>query len=97
MKFQICVGNPPYNKGNTQLYPLFYLWAKEHCNMMSMIFPQAWQEAKVMNGIGLMNTKEVKYDKQIVYIDNIFDGFKGVVGAKNTNIVYWKKGYDNGL
>ena len=97
MKFDIVVGNPPYNKGNTQIYPLFYLWAKKHCNMMSMIFPSAWQEAKVMNGIGLMNTKDVKYDKQIVYIDNISKAFKGVEGAKNTNIVYWKKDYDNGL
>ena len=44
-----------------------------------------------------MNNTDVKYDKQIVYIDDIFDVFKGVYGAKNTNIVYWKKGYDNGL
>ena len=64
---------------------------------MSMIFPSAWQEAKVMNGIGLMNTEDVKYDRQIVYIDNISKAFKGVEGAKNTNIIYWKKNYDNGL
>lgn len=91
------IGNPPYNKDNVQLYPLFYLWGRKHCNMMSMIFPSAWQEPKKQNGLGLMNKPEIKHDKQIVYIDNIVDGFKGVSGAKNTNIVYWKKGYNNGL
>ena len=42
---------------------------------MSMIFPTGWQELKFKNGLKLMNTPEVKYDKQIVYIDNIVDGF----------------------
>ena len=97
MKFEVIVGNPPYNKDKHQIYPLFYLWAKKNCNMMSMIFPSGWRNPKTMHGLGLMNTKDVKYDKQIVYIDDIIDGFNGVSGAKNTNIVYWKKGYDNGL
>lgn len=97
MRWSIIVGNPPYNNGNMQLYPLFYVWAKKNCDIMSMIFPTAWQDAKFKNGLQLMNTPEVKYDKQIVSIDNILDGFKGVIGAKKTNIVYWKKGYDNGL
>lgn len=64
---------------------------------MSMIFPTGWQDPKTMNGLNLMNTKDVKYDKQIVSIDNIKNGFNGVTGAKKTNIIYWKKGYDNGL
>ena len=64
---------------------------------MSMIFPSAWQEPKIKNGLQHMNTEDVKYDKQIVSIDNIVDGFKGVLGAKKTNIIYWKRGYDNGL
>ena len=64
---------------------------------MSMIFPTGWQELKIKNGLQHMNTEDVKYDKQIVSIDNIVDGFKGVLGAKKTNIIYWKRGYDNGL
>ena len=97
MKFDVIVGNPPYNNRKMQIYPLFYLWAKDNCDYMSMIFPTGWQEPKGGNGLKFMNTPEVKYDKQIVSIDNIVDGFKGVIGAKNTNIIYWKKGYDNGL
>ena len=91
------IGNPPYNKDKHQIYPLFYLWAKKHCNEMSMIFPSGWQDAKTMHGLGLMNTEDVKYDRQIVSINNITKAFKGVEGAKNTNIIYWKRGYDNGL
>ena len=98
MKFDICVGNPPYNKGKLiQIYPHFYLWARKNCDQMSMIFPTGWQEVKSSSGLSIMNTPDVKYDKQIVCIDNIVNGFKGVSGAKNTNIVYWKKDYDNGL
>ena len=97
MNFSCIVGNPPYNKGNTQIYPLFYLWAKKNCDQVSMIFPSAWQDPKSGNGLKSMNTPEIKYDKQIVSIDNIVNGFKGVTGAKNTNIIYWKKGYNNGL
>ena len=72
MKFDIVVGNPPYNVGKTmQIYPKFYLWARKNCDRLSMIFPSAWQNPKTMNGLNLMNTKDVKYDKQIVSIDNI--------------------------
>ena len=73
------------------------MWARKNCDQMSMIFPSAWQEPKIKNGLQHMNTEDVKYDKQIVSIDNIVDGFKGVLGAKKTNIIYWKRGYDNGL
>lgn len=98
MHWSIIVGNPPYQGVNhQQIYPQFYLWSRKNCNQMSMIFPSNWQKAIYKNGLKLMNTEDVKYDKQIVSIDNIVDGFKGVSGAKNTNIVYWKKGYDNGL
>ena len=98
MKFEVIVGNPPYQLVNhQQIYPKFYLWAKDHCNIMSMIFPTGWQEPKDSNGLRLMNNSDVKYDKQIVSIDNIKNGFKGVAGAKNTNIIHWRKGYDNGL
>ena len=98
MKFEVIVGNPPYQGVNhQQIYPKFYLWARNNCNIMSMIFPTGWRSPKKFHGLGIMNNSDVKYDKQIVYIDDINDGFKGVTGAKNTNIIYWKKGYDNGL
>ena len=98
MKFEVIVGNPPYQGVNhQQIYPQFYLWSLKNCDQMSMIFPSNWQKAIYKNGLKLMNTEDVKYDKQIVYIDNIVDGFKGVAGAKNTNIIHWRKGYDNGL
>ena len=100
MKFDICVGNPPYQGqggSQSQIYPVFYLWARKNCDQMSMIFPSAWQDPKSGNGLKSMNTPEIKYDKQIVSIDNLSDTFKNISGAKNTNIVYWKNGYDNGL
>lgn len=98
MKFEVIVGNPPYQGVNhQQIYPQFYVWARKNCDQMSMIFPSGWQEPKIKNGLQHMNTEDVKYDKQIVSIDNIVDGFKGVLGAKKTNIIYWKSGYDNGL
>lgn len=97
MRWSIIVGNPPYNNGHEQIYPRFYLWARKNCDWMSMIFPSGWQDPKIMHGVGLMNTSDVKNDKQIISIDNIVNGFKGVTGAKKTNIIYWKRGYDNGL
>lgn len=98
MKFEVIVGNPPYQGVNhQQIYPKFYLWARNNCNIISMIFPTGWQEPKDSNGLRLMNNSDVKYDKQIVSIDNIVNVFNGVPGAKKTNIIYWRKGYDNGL
>lgn len=44
-----------------------------------------------------MNKKEIKEDKQIVCIKNIHNAFPGVAGAEFTNIILWKKGYDNKL
>jgi len=91
------VGNPPYNVGNSQIYPLFYKWCINHFDDVCLIFPSGWQKPKDKKGLSVMNTPEIKYDKQIVYIDNIDNAFEGVDGAKSTNIIYWKKGYDNKL
>ena len=50
MKFEVIVGNPPYQLVNhQQIYPKFYLLAKDHCNIMSMIFPTGWQKAIYKN------------------------------------------------
>lgn len=74
MKFEVIVGNPPYQGQNQQIYPKFYLWARNNCNIISMIFPTGWQEVKSSSGLSIMNTPDVKYDKQIVSIDDIDEG-----------------------
>lgn len=98
MKFNAVVGNPPYQgQSKEKLYPLFYLNAQKLGNVVSMIFPTGWQEPKTNRGLKSMNTMEVKQDSQIVFIDNRHNAFPGVSGAEWTNVVLWKKNYDNGL
>ena len=41
--------------------------------------------------------KQLKKDKQIVFIDNRQNVFPGITGAEWTNFILWKKGYDNEL
>lgn len=98
MKFNAVVGNPPYQGVNhSQIYPFFYLSSIMIGEHVSLIFPVGWQEPKNANNLSRMNTKEVKTDKQIVFIDNRQNVFPGISGAEWTNIILWKKGYDNGL
>lgn len=98
MKFDFCVGNPPYQGDNhMQIYPDFYLAGQQIAKCVDMIFPTGWQEPKNANNLRKMNTSEVKEDKQIVLIDNRQNAFPGVSGAEWTNIIIWKEGYDNGL
>ena len=99
MKFDYCIGNPPYQSegNNNKIYPYFYIAAKDISNCVDLIFPSAWQEYKTANGLQLLNTKEIKEDKQIVFIDNRDDCFPKVAGAKDVNIILWKRGSDNGL
>lgn len=98
MKFDAVVGNPPYDAGNgQQIYTDFYLAAREVANNISMIFPIGWQEPKTANNLGKLNTKDVKEDHQVVKIDNLQNAFPKVTGAEWTNIITWRRGYDNGL
>ncbi|MFL2079427.1 class I SAM-dependent methyltransferase [Marinilactibacillus psychrotolerans] len=97
MKFDVVVGNPPYQDGAYQLYANFYKLALQIGGEVALIFPTSWQLPKNKNGLSLLNNEEVKHDKQIVMIDNIEGAFPGILGAKWTNIVYWKAGYDNKL
>ena len=98
MKFDYCIGNPPYQGDNhMQLYPDFYLSAQDIADNVEMIFPTGWQTPKKSQGLGKLNKEEIKADKQIVKIDNRTNAFPGVPGAESTNIILWKKGYDNGL
>ena len=100
MKFTAVVGNPPYQESssnNTKLYPYFYTSAMQLAEEVLLIFPTAWQEPKKTNGLQLLNKKEIKEDPQIVVIDNRHNVFPGVAGAEWTNIIHWKKNFNNGL
>ena len=97
MKFDAVVGNPPYQNGNQQIYVKFYLTAIQTAKYVSMIFPSTWQNPKTANGLNLMNTPDVKGDKQIVFIDNRQNVFKGITGAEWVNIILWKENYNNCL
>ena len=98
MKFTAVVGNPPYQGENhQQIYPFFYLQARQLGDAVSLIFPTGWQLPKSTNNLGVLNKREVKEDPQIVFIDNRNRLFPGIAGAERTNIILWKRGHDNGL
>lgn len=98
MKFTAVVGNPPYQGENhQQIYPYFYLASRELGELVSLIFPIGWQEPKNGNNLSLLNKRDIKEDRQIVFLDNRQNVFPGISGAEWTNIILWKKGYDNGL
>lgn len=99
MKFDYCIGNPPYQAdlNNLRLYPYFYISGMSIASCVELIFPTAWQEPKNTNGLGVLNNKKIKSDPQIVFIDNKHNIFEGVPGAEWTNIIMWKNGYNNGL
>lgn len=98
MKFNAIVGNPPYQGTNhQQIYPYFYLTSIMLGSNVSLIFPIGWQEPKNGNNLSKLNNEQVKRDKQIVFIDNRQNVFPGIMGAEWTNIILWKKDYDNKL
>jgi type II restriction enzyme len=98
MKINAIVGNPPYQGDNhQQVYPFFYKTAIELGDCVSLIFPTGWQEPKNANNLSILNKEEVKKDPQIVYINNIQNAFPGVSGAEWTNVILWKKGFNNGF
>ena len=98
MKFDFIIGNPPYQGDNhQQLYPDFYVVARECGDNVEMIFPTGWREPKSANNLSKLNKPEIKEDRQIVRIDDVHNAFPGVPGAELTNIVLWKRGHDNGL
>ena len=98
MKFDYCIGNPPYQGQNhQQLYPSFYLGGRKVAKCVEMIFPIGWQTPKNANNLKKMNNAEIKEDQQIVFIDNKQNAFSGVSGAEWTNIILWKEGFKNGF
>lgn len=99
MIFDFCIGNPPYQGENhQQLYPDFYIGAQDISNFVDLVFPIGWQEPKDANNLKKMNNASIKEDVQIILIDNCQNIFpKNVTGAEWTNIILWKKGYNNEL
>lgn len=97
MKFDVVLGNPPYQDGRKQIYADFYLASRDIANKVSLIFPMGWQEPKTANGLSKLNNKSIKQDPHIVYIENIQNAFPGVSGAEWTNIIMWDNDFDNGL
>ncbi len=101
INFTLAASNPPYQgaANNLQIYPLFYNSAIELADTVTMIFPTNWQTPSKKSAMGLsrMNNEAVKRDHQIIFIDNREDVFEGITGAKWTNIILWKRGFDNRL
>jgi len=98
MKFDVIIGNPPYQGENhQQIYTDFYLAARQVGDYVCLIFPVGWQDPKNANNLSKLNKKKIKEDRQIVQIDNRQNCFPQVSGAEWTNIVLWQNGYDNGL
>lgn len=98
MKFDVVIGNPPYQGvGRQQIYTDFYVQGIEIADYVCLIFPTGWQEPKNANNLRKMNNEAIKRDEQIVFINNVHNVFPGVPGAEWTNIILWKRDYDNGL
>jgi len=71
MKFDFCIGNPPYQDGRIQVYPLFFEGGKEIASTVELIFPTGWQEPKDTNGLSLLNNENVNKNNLLVLL-NIF-------------------------
>ncbi len=100
MKFDVILGNPPYQYGRRQVYADFYRLAVElDPEIICMVFPTGWQKTNNHNGLGLLNKPKYKRDPHLVLIDN----YKGSsanklfpeLGTGGVNIVLRDKSHDN--
>lgn len=101
MKFDVIIGNPPYQLGRRQIYADFYRMAVDlKPDLLCMVFPIGWQKASNANGLKQLNNEQYKRDQHLVKIDNYYedgeDRLFPSVGTGGVNIVLRNQHYDNG-
>lgn len=100
MKFDVIIGNPPYQLGRRQIYADFYRMAVDlKPDLLCMVFPIGWQKASNANGLKQLNNEQYKRDRHLVKIDNYYedgeDRLFPSVGTGGVNIVLRNQYYDN--
>lgn len=100
MKFDVIIGNPPYQLGRRQIYADFYRMAVDlKPDLLCMVFPIGWQKASNANGLKQLNNEQYKRDCHLVKIDNYYedgeDRLFPSVGTGGVNIVLRNQHYDN--
>lgn len=101
MKFDVIIGNPPYQLGYRQIYADFYRMAVDlNPDLLCMIFPIGWQKATNVNGLKQINNETYKRDPHLIRIDNYYedgpDKLFPNVGTGGVNIVLRNSRSNNG-
>lgn len=101
MKFDVIIGNPPYQLGRRQIYADFYRMAVDlNPDLLCMVFPIGWQKATNVNGLSQLNNEKYKRDEHLIRIDNYYedgpDRLFPNVGTGGVNIVLRDSHKNNG-
>lgn len=101
MKFDVIIGNPPYQLGRRQIYADFYRMAVDlKPDLLCMVFPVGWQKPTNTNGLSQLNNEKYKRDRHLIRIDNYYedgpDRLFPNVGTGGVNIVLRDSHKDNG-
>jgi site-specific DNA-methyltransferase (adenine-specific) len=100
MKFDVIVGNPPYQTGDgsTSESPLYQLFIERAISLnpkyLSMIVPSRWFTGG--KGLDEFRTKMINDRRIKIIVDNpkIFDCFPGVKIRGGVNYFLWDRSYD---
>jgi len=100
VKFDIILGNPPYQSGRRQIYADFYRMAVDlNPELLCLIFPQGWQKVTNTNGLKQLNNAGYKRDPHLVLIDHYYENddrrIFPEIGTGGVNIVLRDSQYDN--
>lgn len=100
VKFDIIIGNPPYQSGRRQVYADFYRMAVDlEPELLCLIFPQGWQKVTNTNGLKQLNNVQYKRDPHLVLIDHYYENDERrifpEIGTGGVNIVLRDNQYDN--
>lgn len=101
MKFDVIIGNPPYQLGRRQIYADFYRMAVDlKPDLLCVVFPVGWQKPTNTNGLSQLNNEKYKRDRHLIRIDNYYedgpDRLFPNVGTGGVNIVLRDSHKDNG-